>query len=246
MRSTDIAVGITTCEREPSTYVETRESIEEAGFNVAYVQKDVNKELGSYGCFKKVLEALIQKSAEAVLIFQDDIEVTRNLATILEKIITPKIWNDRTGVISLYTACAHHNETGGWHKLDPCKGSNFYGALAVLLPMPVARHFIAAPPGPGAMTLTDFWLGTFCESLHLDVWMPSPSFVYHTGTVSTIENMWPKDHIAKYRQCYAFCADALAMDLNLSAFTQLRSADALRPSTTSYPSPGQSRSEHPL
>ena len=195
---------MTSCPRDPFTYGDSIKSAADAGFVLDWCHLDLKKELGSYDCFRECLKILVTKpNIDAVLIFQDDIEVSKNLSQLK---LPPEVWNKKTGIVSLYTAGPQQPEIPGWSKLPQTENSEpLYGALAVLMPKNVAVDFSMNPPNPAAMTMTDFWLSQYCKAKELDIWIHSPSFVRHTGVVSAIESTWPADWPA--RNCKDFCLE---------------------------------------
>ena len=111
-----IACGITTALRRVSYLKETIASVEAAGFELALVAED--RELaGPYRNFKRTVRMLLgDPYAEAVAVFQDDVQVAANLKGWLDR----NGWPDdpeRIGVVSLYTAFPHHRNRTGWHRL---------------------------------------------------------------------------------------------------------------------------------
>ena len=112
-----IACGITTAPRKVSYLDETLASVRAAGFDQPVIVEDSDNS-GSYRNFKRAVSLLLhcQPDAEAIAIFQDDIEVADGLKARLDRFGWPES-AERIGVVSLYTAKPHHLNRSGWHKL---------------------------------------------------------------------------------------------------------------------------------
>lgn len=213
-RKCEYFVGVTTAPRESPTLQATLASIRLAGWNVDLLANDEHKSLGPYGNFLRVLQAGVACATHAtthatdhILVFQDDIEVTRGLRSCLDANQPP------VGVVSLYTPANLHRDESGWHKTTRLPRS--YGALAIMMDCEMAAKFIASPPGRetgGKLTWrnthqTDFWITKFCAAKQIPYWTHSPSFTMHAGTTSSLDS--PNAN-SRVRQCYVFCRSVAA------------------------------------
>lgn len=201
------AVGMTTCPRERKTIDASVKSIHKAGWNRVHIYDDADKQLGSYGNFKRALENLLTIGADRYVVFQDDVEVAAGLREHLES----DIEFDRItqhSITSLYCAGPQHHEGGGWNPLLPKAGEYMYGALAIVMGEGTARTFLASHTNQGTLTGTDVSITRFCEKNSIPIWLPSPSFVRHTGDTSTIHDPILEKLHGRFRNCSHFCPDA--------------------------------------
>lgn len=209
------AVAVITAPREPSWLRDTVESLTRAGWDKITLYAEpgtlvpadlghpdvvVNRRrLGPHLNFRRALAGLMEQNAtaDAYAVFQDDIQVTRNVRVWLE---TLGLWpSHRVGVLSLYTSALNHCERRGWHRCEDLP-KRAHGAQAYVFPPDAARLFLSKPPVRNTWGQTDYWVGRWCRGAGLDYWMHSPSFVRHLGEVSTIQTR-PLD---EYRQCRVF------------------------------------------
>lgn len=201
------SVGIITAPRHPSTLEATLESVRAAGWlPTVYHQQPVAPIDWAYtvphageGCYQNWLFALRsmtdeyavgERPPDYVLIFEDDCEVTPELRDWLDAQSLP--W----GVLSLY--CAAHADNGNGWLQPPLRGS--YGALAYLLPFPIAYRLALDPLWPDRPGGTDHNVLMWCKRTGTPYYVHAPSFVRHTGDVST----QPAQGVEANRQCKRF------------------------------------------
>lgn len=204
------AVGVTTAPREPSTLYKTQWSIRAAGWDRFAVFADGEARIGPYLNFLAALQGLVSSkpSADAFVVFQDDISVSEDLRSWLEgdwqfQCLLEHDPTCPTGVISLYTAAPNHVEEPGWRELE--FPATKLGALAYVFPSESARAFLAFPPSRTAARGTDVQVARWCRDTRREYWCHSPSFVMHTGHQSALEN---PGGVPECRQCKAFATRA--------------------------------------
>lgn len=205
------AVGIITTPRNPPTLHKSYRSIMEAGW--LWPRIFYHGEKPSFpcpaiectnppGCFQNWLfaaEHLLQDAIEwkldRILIFEDDVQVTCNLRERLAETELPN------GVVSLYCGAINHHDEGGWHRVEKLP-KHSHGALAYVWPVGLLESFVSEHWKSEWANGTDSHVGTWCRKNKVDYWCHSPSFVRHTGDVSTI----PEAGVEIYRQCREFLA----------------------------------------
>jgi hypothetical protein len=217
-------VGVITAPREPSTLDSTLTSLMHARFwfyksitvfagpshpeCLQDIPGDVNACIGSDGAYPNFRAAaeslcLISQSdrSHAIMLCEDDIQVTAGLRDHLDSDARfhALLHHPATGVISLYTAAPNHNPAGGWHKVRVPHRA--YGALAYVFPPAAARDFLNHASNLDRMNGQDLWVGKWCRDRELNYWCHSPSFVRHTGDVSSLAN---PGGIPQNRQCAEF------------------------------------------
>lgn len=196
----NIASGVTTCNRKGVNYLfDTLDSLIEAGFTDGSSYSDGDGELGSYGNFRRTIRALVENNplADAVAVFQDDINVSRNLRAWLDETLWPGPVTE-IGVVSLYTSRFDAVPERGWRKLplgekiNDCGGKRWAlgnGALGLIFPMRSAMFFLADEPHKESRTRTDMIVGQWCEQRGLAWWSHNPSLISHRGEVSTLSSV---------------------------------------------------------
>lgn len=208
---------VTTCRRNGVSYLEdTLRSLRAAGFEP---QVMLDHELkGCYRNFKDALWFASQGDPDAVVVFQDDIEVSLGLREWLESNLWPEPPED-IGVVSLYTSGVHDQPVDGWHELDlvvqeegHLPWGKAYGALANLFPIESARKLLRDNPRPELLNGNERIVAEWCANQGLSFWMHSPSMTKHTGEVSTFVDRYPTNVpllpcITDARQCKRFCKD---------------------------------------
>ncbi len=204
-RLSRLAIGITTCERKEPTLQASLESIRAAGFENPMVVEDAQHR-GSWNTFRMTLATMIAKwpSADAFLIFQDDVNVSTNTRDYLHRVLWPDDKN--TGVCSLYCSGIYSPSiTTGWERHH----TETYGALALCFTPSSARLFIAQTlPGQQGEARVDLKVGRWCRSAGLSYWIHVPSLVEHTGVTSTISRL----KMMRSRRAKKFCEDAATLD----------------------------------
>lgn len=195
----EIATCVTTCPREVNYLSDTLASIQESGFSDVCVYGDPERK----GAYRNFLAAVQSESVHElpILAFQDDVQVSEGAREYLNA-IPPEVWNERTAVVSIYSAEASQIAGHDWHQLPNVPACNFFGALAILLPVWSWKKLLANPPCPEALNQTDVRLWQVARREKMNIWLHTPSLVRHTGEVSSIAE-WSAAH-AKYRQCGRF------------------------------------------
>lgn len=181
-----IACAVTTAPRKVSYLESTLESIDAAGFERPLVSYDETLALGSYRNFKRTVLELLESSptADAYLIFQDDISVARGLRQWIEKNFWPES-PEKIGVASLYCAVPHCFNRQGWHKLalQPSDSSEVDtdGVVEIVAKSLAERgrcypeqHFRHVVDLKLVRRFSDSWLlcGRITERMHLGKIMP--------------------------------------------------------------------------
>lgn len=235
IRLLEIAVAITACPREGADYLpQTLNSVKSSGFYDPVIMaesgtvvplggkrvqsKDDGHRRGPWLQFLNCLRFLLdadecEGQPDAVLIFQDDIRVSRGMADYLQESLR-FLYEDEArwstvGAISCYCPAHFHSETTGWTETPDICGSKADGALAILMPVHAARKLLADPQTI-SRNLVDFQIGEFCCRNNLSFWRHSPSLVKHMGVVSAIanrRNVEKNPLILAMRDCKVFCED---------------------------------------
>lgn len=110
---------ITTAFRKVDYLAATLESLRLAGFpDPDIYHDDPDVPIGAYRNWKVALRGMLHEDnySDAILIFQDDIQVARNLRGWFGETGWPSD-PAKIGVVSFYTATPHHREQTGWHRL---------------------------------------------------------------------------------------------------------------------------------
>ncbi len=110
---------ITTASRKADYLTATLESLRLAGFpDPDIFHDDDEKPIGPYRNWKRALRSMLHEDSysDAILIFQDDIQVARNLRDWFENTGWPSD-PSKIGVVSFYTATPHHRDKAGWFQL---------------------------------------------------------------------------------------------------------------------------------
>lgn len=215
---------VTTCVRPDGvSYLEsTLASLRAAGFEPDVMLDHELK--GSYRNFKDALRFVSQDDVDAVLVFQDDIEVASGLRDWLDDLWPVKLNQFGFGVVSLYTSGPHDQTVNGWHRMNltprhegDTPWGRSYGALAYLFPIGFARRFVKDDHRPEMLNATDRNVAEWCSVNGIPLLLHSPSLVRHTGEVSTFTKRYPKDVplmpcIAECRQAKRFCADVAELN----------------------------------
>lgn len=202
------AVGLTTAPRSIPTLSPCISSLRDAGWahprlfvepgtdvppEFSELPKSLRDEtLGAFpNWYLGVTELFLrQPRAEAFLICQDDILLSRGLRRYLEH----RLWPSETvGVVSLYRpSCYPEGDAGTF--TDENRGWSSWGALAYVFSNPGVRQLLADPillnhrhhgPGGGLRNI-DSIVGAWCERQQLPYYVHTPSLVQHIGDTSTI------------------------------------------------------------
>ncbi len=110
---------ITTAFRKKDYLTATLASLRLAGFHdpgIFYDDSDVP--MGAYRNWKRALRGMLLEDnySDAILIFQDDVQVAKNLKDWFEATGWPDDPSN-IGVVSFYTASPHHRKENGWYQL---------------------------------------------------------------------------------------------------------------------------------
>lgn len=200
-------VGVTTAARESRDYLPaTLLAIEAAGWPdplvlaepsapvpAAYRASRSKEPPGPWPNFCRGLRELVAADPKATtVIFQDDVDVARNLRPWLETQLWP--FDELPGVLSLYTAGGvWRGRAPGWFKLEPdLLPRRAWGALAIVLPAESARLLLNDLPGRGSLRMTDVLLAKWCKRAGLSWIQHAPGFCEHVGQESTTRRDWPE------------------------------------------------------
>ncbi len=114
----DIALGVTTCERRVNYLPAMLQSLKGAGFKKPLVVNDKHRQ-GPYRNFKRAVVKLLARhpDAEAIAVFQDDIQIARGARDWLDQNLWPEN-HEAIGIVSIYCAATHQwQREPGWFKL---------------------------------------------------------------------------------------------------------------------------------
>jgi hypothetical protein len=201
---------VTTCPRAEPYLEATLASLERAGFTPRIFVDDPPS--GAYQAFLKALGAMLDTDADAVIVFQDDVEVSLGLHDWLVRNLFPEDPLS-IGCLSLYTAASQDPGKPGWHQLPTVKRTGPdkkvrdrtipFGALAFVFPMASAKRLCKFPPSRLARNGTCMQVGEFCDYAGLKFLHHSPSLCRHIGVVSAVNSVWDiHDHESNpHRNC---------------------------------------------
>ncbi|MCH9776822.1 MAG: hypothetical protein K0U90_10350 [Planctomycetes bacterium] len=202
------SVGVTTAPRAVSVLDRTLESLSRAGWPEIHVFAEPDsvvthkadqcywhqrgKILGAFSNWYISLTELVllDPHADAYLLCQDDIVLSRDTRPYLEKVL----WcNEGSQVLSIYCAEVHDEPNHiGFNQLDA--DWNTCGALALIFPNAVARALLCDPlfldhrrngPSNGDACI-DSVLGRWCRRSNIRYYVHHPSLVQHTGHYSSL------------------------------------------------------------
>lgn len=216
----NIASIVTTCKRPGVSYLNaTLRSLRTAGFDPDVMLDHELK--GSFRNFKDALQFIVRPDADAVIVFQDDIEVAAGLRAWLDSNLWPHN-PEKIGVLSLYTSSLRDHPMTGWQELQlnvndensgrPRLSLGALGALAYVFPIRSARQFLKDDPRVEMLSSTDIFVGEWCANSGLQYWTMQPSLVQHIGEVTTFTKRYPTvvplaPCITEARQAKRFCND---------------------------------------
>lgn len=199
-RTIVIATAMTTCKRKEPTVNESLQSVADAGFDRPLVVEDLDK-MGAWNTFRRALATLIshRPQADAYLMLQDDIRVSANCRSYVQKALWPS--GSDTGACSLYCSGMYEHGDDGWNRHT----TDTFGALAICFTPLSARLFIAGTsPSRRGEAQVDLRVGRWCRLAGMSYWIHYPSLVEHTGMTSTISGL----PMMRSRRAKAFCEDA--------------------------------------
>lgn len=197
-----IASAITTCKRQGVDYLPaTLESLHSAGFDPQIVQ---DAELaGSWPTLRRALAGLLERSGDALAVFQDDILIAKGCREWLEGQLWPSP-EEKIGVVSLYTASVNHLRDG-WFTADDLPVWRPWGACALVFTRHFAQRVLYDPTNRAFLSGSDTSIGTACRRDGLKWWMHSPSMVDHVGAISAVNPFAVK--LDKDRTAINWCRD---------------------------------------
>lgn len=164
---------------------DTLKSLNNAGFDDPLVVVDDDFR-GSWPMLRTALGLLMtDREADCLIVFQDDILVSRGLLGWLEKTLWPS--DPATiGCVSLYTAGANGQLEQGWYTSDDLPVFRPWGACGLCFPRRSVRLLLTNPPNTALMTQSDASIATFCRMNGMKLYMHSPSFIQHVGAVGSL------------------------------------------------------------
>jgi hypothetical protein len=217
------AVGVTTAPRAVPVLDRTIESLKQAGWPDLHVFAEPgtaitnsveacnwhqrSKTLGAFSNWYLSLTELVllDPHADAYLICQDDIVLSRETRSYLEHILWP---NESAQVVSIYCAEVHDEpDRTGFNQLDA--DWETCGALALIFPNAVARALLCDPlfldhrrNGPrNGSSCIDSIVGRWCRRSNIRYYVHHPSLVQHTGHYSSL---WGKIASSPRRRAGSF------------------------------------------
>ena len=197
-----IISALTTCPRPNgvSYLQETLESLLSAGFSPQVIE---DPELsGSYPALRRALEWLLERSGDALAVFQDDIQIAKGCRAWLENELWP-FPEHRIGVVSLYTPTPCHLRNG-WFSADEMPVGRTWGALALIFTRRFAE-IVLTHKDRSMLTGSDTTIAGLCRQHGLAWMMHSPSLVEHIGAVSSIQTIGGR--LDKNRTAGKWCRD---------------------------------------
>lgn len=208
-------VGVTTSPRYKANYLQdTIASLGRAGWPDVIKFDDRESKLGPWENLKRAILAGARSGADFIAIFQDDIDVTKDLRDWLEKGNMPV----SEGVASLY--CRWEIDTGerGWQQYDfehiTCGNGHrrpdpyllgkedrvcahpgckqplpppWYvasGALGYVMSGDAARHFATTLPRCSGRNQSDYKIAQWCTEQRVPMLYHEPSLIQHMGVSS--------------------------------------------------------------
>jgi len=208
------AVGVTTAPRLVPTLARCVASIQAAGWSDLRIFAEPGSDLKGLGAGAEVIqrterlgafrnfvasmrELLAEHSkAQAILLFQDDVILCREVRDFLERDLWP---SPKTGVISIYTP---NHKVYAPEDVKGCRWINskwLIGACALAFPRHVAEAIVAHPlaknwrgaakgsqPVPHLKKAVDCYVGHAVAELNLRAYYYNPSMVQHIATTSAI------------------------------------------------------------
>lgn len=203
------AVGLTTAPRPEATLARTMQSLSVTGWPTAeihvFAEPDAlsgnedfsgavtvrGRKAGAFSNWYLALQELVftQPTADAYLMFQDDIVCCRGLRKYLERELWPA---EATGFVSLYCGMLQSNSAGTQGFMKMQTGDMLYGALAMAFPASAARALLLHPlfqrhrESRNGTHGIDTVLAKWVTESGLPGFVYSPSLVSHTGVTSAI------------------------------------------------------------
>lgn len=207
---------MTSCPRKEPYIHRSLKSLSEAGFDFVSVVHD-GAMSGSSKNFNRALSSALSSrdvfGSDWIVVFQDDILVSKNLRQVLERdILHPCSPSVRPCVVSLY--CSEKNDTGfngtRLHCLeDPFKVG---GACAICMTTAAAEKYLKNTASRRSNSQTDYNLAMFCRDQQVPYFVTEPSLVQHIGATSSFVNEEGVpillNSLNEWRRAGRFCEDA--------------------------------------
>lgn len=191
------SAGVTTAARKTPTLTRSLESIRKAGWEDVRIFADGDcavpsryavtrrsPAVGAFGNWWLALQELVQRNPEAkwYAIFQDDVILCRHAREQAERMA-------QGGVLSLYQSAHHKSDrTQAFNR-----GSEFVGALALVIPQPIAHKMASSGFGiehrkrkDRGTDYIDGGVGQWCRTNDVRLLVHGPSLAQHIGSTSTL------------------------------------------------------------
>lgn len=223
------ACGVTTAPRPGGSLLyQTIESIRQAGFQNIVISTEEEDEYpedcclvfndgdpGPWHNLRSLLKMLtiLHGDADAYVLFQDDIIVSKNCREYLDSVFSRK-FQGANAIYSLYTAMDKSTDVlfpSFTANTDLPMGAS--GALGYVIPASVTKRLLANPPWPERAKMADISIGEFCRREGVSLLTHNPSLVAHMGEKSTCNHYAGMNHS---RQCKHFMLDCRFPDVILS------------------------------
>lgn len=198
-------LSMTTCDRTPSTIVESLTSLRDSGYNGGL---NICEDITGLGCFRNYHRALtesIASGADVVGVIPDDMTFISNWQYIVDK----KISEQGVGYIAMYVPRGvgqRHNFKRGWNTCNKGWGGTWGGCY--LFPLHVAKmvvsdmfyinHLNNELPNTDKLInyewnkRIDHCIPEVMHRLMRDQWYYAPSICKHIGKVSTLGHVHTK------------------------------------------------------
>lgn len=203
--------AVVSAPRNPPTLPATLDSLARAGWTDAVVFCDWERR-GAMWNWRKALESSVHLAAyrkdDWLLICEDDIEVTPGLR---HSLWSPRSDNELLfgSVFSLYCPSylerTNLNNRPSWQSIVGTNLHGSHGALAYAIAVSTAESMLNAirsfGPRSCGFSGADHFVSWFCREFERPYFFPSPSFVRHTGTHSSLRRPVGDD---RFRQCHSW------------------------------------------
>lgn len=180
-----IESAITTCTRNGVSYLEgTLKSLEAAGFDPQIVRDEIRA--GSWPTLREALRRLLATPGDALIVFQDDIQIAAGCREWLETQLWPGP-DDKIGVVSLYLPSVSSLRPG-WFTTDDTAIARPWGACGLVFPRHFAQRILDDPTNKAFLCGSDTSIATACKRDGLQWWVHQPSLIQHIGATSAIHD----------------------------------------------------------
>ena len=172
------AVGVTTAPRPTATRNQTLESLAAAGWPDTLVFHDEGKRLGAWNNWLRAVRGLLEavRSADALLVVQDDAVLCRGLRAYLDHTLWPE---GGAAICSPYCPGVYRAPRPGWHRQD--RGWALVGAVCWAMPRAAAEAILHDLGTVVATHRIDARVGRWAAERKQRVWYHWPSLVQHEG-----------------------------------------------------------------